>query len=106
MPDDSIITTKSIVSNRTHRGIVVIEWGPMAGQFDPEDARQFAHTILRECDNAEADSFLFNFAKTTMDEHAAIVLVSEYRLHRARLEQRAGLRRAGTGDEIPPDEAI
>lgn len=107
MGDPAIITTKSIVSHRTKRGVVVLEWGDMAGQFDPEDARQFAHTILRECDNAETDSFMYEFLVRTVavDHHAALTMLVEYRAHRARLEQRAGLRRAETGSEVPPEEA-
>lgn len=104
--DESIIKTHSIVSNRTHKGIVVIAWGKIAGQFDPEDARQFAYAILRECDNAETDAFLFSFIKKEMvSEQAAWVMMTEYRKHRARLEQLAGLRRKDTGSEIPPEDA-
>ncbi len=105
MSDESIIKTHSIVSNRTHKGVVVISWGEISGQFDPEDARQFAHAILRECDNAETDAFLYQFGRAELeDERAAHVLITEYRKHRARLEQLAGLRRKETGSEIPPEE--
>ena len=98
------IWTHSIVSSRTRRGIVIIEWGDKAGQFDPEDARAFAHTILREADNAETDAFLFNHLQEVgVAEHVVVGFVAEYRKHRARLEQLSGLRK--TTDEIPPSEA-
>ncbi len=102
--DPAIITTRSIVSHRTRRGVVIVEWGSMSGQFDPEDARAFAHTLLREADNAETDSFLFDWVKNFANEQAATGMVVEYRAHRARLEQLAGLRKLETGSEIPPED--
>jgi hypothetical protein len=97
------ITTRSIVSHRTGRGVVVIEWNREGGQFDPEDARQFAHTLLRECDNAETDAFLYSHFKDFLNDSQLAVLISEYRRHRAELEQRAGLRKLGR-DEIPEED--
>ncbi len=101
--DPAHIWTRSIVSHRTGRGVVVVNWGDQSGQFDPEDARVFAHTILRECDNAETDAFLYNHFKEFLNGNQLAVLLTEYRKHRARLEQAAGLRK--TGDEIPDEDA-
>lgn len=103
--DPSTIVTRSLVSAKTHRGIVVIEWGDKQGQLDPEDARRFAYTILREADNAETDSFMYkHFVEQLKVEPQAVwVLMTEYRKHRARLEQLAGVRT--TGDEIPKEDA-
>lgn len=103
--DPEKILTRSIVSHRTGRGVVVIDWGDQHGQFDPEDARVFAHTILRECDNAETDAFVYqHFGKVAgLDGRQLAVLITELRKDRARREQLAGLRR--TGDEIPEDDA-
>lgn len=102
-PDPGMIHTHSIVSHRTGRGIVVVEWNGQAGQFDAEDARVFAHTILRECDNAETDAFLYSHFKDYLDDQQLAVLIVEFRKHRARLEQRAGLR--PTGQPVPEDDA-
>ncbi len=101
--DPARIWTRSIVSHRTRRGIVVIDWGDQHGQFDPEDARVFAHTILRECDNAETDAFLYSHFKEFLNDQQLAVLITEYRKNRARLEQAAGLRK--TPDELPEEDA-
>lgn len=102
---DDILHTHSIVSSRTKRGVVVVEWGDMAGQFDPEDARVFAHTLLREADNAETDAFLFEIMtdKVKAPPHVVGGFLEEFRRDRAQREQRAGLRKKGV-DEIPEDE--
>lgn len=104
-PDPGMIHTHSIVSHRTGRGIVVVEWNGQAGQFDPEDARVFAHTILRECDNAETDAFLLQFLqqKIGLDLPAVFGVLVEFRRERARREQLAGLR--PTGQPVPDDDA-
>jgi hypothetical protein len=103
--DPAVIHTHSIVSHRTGRGIVVIEWGEMGGQFDPEDARVFAHTILRECDNAETDAFIYGFMKDNLEAspQALGAVITELRTERAKREQLAGLRKKGI-DEIPEDD--
>lgn len=103
--DPSVLHTHSIVSARTKRGIVVIEWGEMGGQFDPEDARVFAHTLLREADNAETDAFLFEIMtdKVKAPPHVVGGFLEEFRKDRARREMAAGLRKKGI-DEIPEDE--
>jgi hypothetical protein len=104
--DPAIIHTHSIVSHRTARGIVVIEWGDMGGQFDPEDARVFAHTLLREADNAETDATLYSFLKNKLQAEPHVIggVMTDFRTERARREQAAGLRRAADGDEIPEDD--
>lgn len=106
-PDPAMLHTHSIVSHRTGRGVVVIEWNNEVGQFDPEDARTFAHTLLREADNAETDAFVYQFLKDKIGlEHNPAALgavITELRTERARNEQRAGLRRRGI-DEIPEDD--
>lgn len=104
-PRDDIIHTHSIVSHRTKRGVVVVEWGSMAGQFDPEDARVFAHTLLREADNAETDAFLYETLadKIKAPPHVIGGFLEEFRKDRARREQLAGLRAKGK-DEIPEDD--
>jgi hypothetical protein len=101
--DPAIIQTHSIVSHRTARGIVVIEWGDMGGQFDPEDARIFAHRLLREADNAETDAFIYDVLKNKVEAPAHVIggFLTQFREDRARREQAAGLRRAADGDEIP-----
>ncbi len=100
-----MIHTHSIVSHRTKRGVVVIEWGAMAGQFDPEDARVFAHTLMREADNAETDAFLYEILADKINAPPWVIggFLTEFRADRARREQRAGLRRKGM-DEISEDE--
>jgi hypothetical protein len=99
-----MIHTRSIVSHRTGRGVVVVEWNGQGGQFDPEDARVFAQTILRECDNAETDAFLYShFKEFGFNDGQLAVLITEFRKYRARLEQRAGLR--PTGQPVPADDA-
>jgi hypothetical protein len=106
--DPAIIETHSIVSHRTGRGVVVIEWGDMGGQFDPEDARIFAHRLLREADNAETDAFFYEFLKDMIglkdNPHALGAAITALRTERARREQVAGFRRASEGDEIPEDD--
>lgn len=99
-----MIHSHSIVSHRTGRGIVVIEWGGEGGQFDPEDARKFAHTLLREADNAETDAFVYSEFKKFLDPHQLAALITNFRTERARLEMAAGLRRKDQGDEIPEDD--
>jgi hypothetical protein len=101
--DPALIETHSIVSHRTGRGIVVIGWNNEEGQFDPEDARAFAHRILREADIAETDAFLYNhFKQFGFKDGQLAVLITEFRKHRAHLEQRAGLR--PTGQPIPEED--
>jgi hypothetical protein len=104
--DPLVISTSSIVSHRTGRGVVVIGWGQMVGQFDPEDARRFAHTLLREADNAETDAFLYSHFKCGLGltNKQLAVLLTEFRVQRAKLEQLAGLRSKERGDEIPEDD--
>lgn len=101
--DPAIIHTHSIVSHRNGQGVVVIEWGDMGGQFDPEDARVFAHTLLRECDNAETDAFVYSEFQKFLKPEQLAVLITEFRKERAKREQLAGLRRKGV-DEIPEDD--
>lgn len=100
-----VINTHSIISHRTGRGIVVVEWNNEEGQFDPEDARKFAHEILREADNAETDVFLYQFFKDKLelDPHRLAQFITDFRNDRARREQAAGLRR--TGQPVPEDDA-
>ena len=101
--DPHVIHTHSIVSHRTGRGVVVIEWNRESGQFDPEDARKFAMTILRECDNAETDAFIYSHFKGVGLEGALLgSLITEYRKYRANLERLAGVR--SPKDEIPEDD--
>jgi hypothetical protein len=96
--------THSIVSHRTKRGMVMVEWLGDTAQFDPEDARRFAHVILRECDNAETDAFVYEFVTgLEVTDEAAWAMISGLRTHRARLEQAAGLR--PTGQPVPDDDA-
>jgi len=102
-PDPAVINTHSIVSHRTGRGVVVFEWNNETGQFDPEDARVFAHTILRECDNAETDAFIYSHFKEFLNPHQLAALITSVREERAKREQLAGLRRKGL-DEIPEDD--
>jgi hypothetical protein len=103
-PDPAMIHSHSIVSHRTGRGVVVIEWGDMGGQFDPEDARTFAHTLLREADNAETDAFVYSEFNKFLNPNQLGALITEFRTARARREQLAGLRRKDRGDEIPEDD--
>lgn len=105
-PDPAVIHTHSIISHRTGRGIVVIEWGEMQGQFDPEDARVFAHTLLREADNAETDAFVYHIMKDKVQAEPHVIggFISEFREERARREMAAGLRRKSEGDEVPEDD--
>lgn len=103
-PDPAVIHTHSIVSHRAGRGIVVIEWGEQGGQFDPEDARVFAHTLLREADNAETDAFVYSEFQKFLNPSQLGVLITAFREERARREQAAGLRKKSEGDEIPEDD--
>lgn len=105
-PDPAVIHTHSIVSHRTGRGIVVVEWGDMAGQFDPEDARVFAHALMREADNAETDAFVYSFLKDKIGAEPNVIgaIITDFRAERARREQAAGLRKKSQGDEIPEDD--
>jgi hypothetical protein len=102
--DPNIIHTHSILSHRNTRGYVVVTWNGETAQFDPEDARAFAHTILRECDNAETDAFLYGFLKVNVEADARMlaILITEYRKYRAKLEQNAGLR--PTGQPVPEED--
>jgi hypothetical protein len=103
--DPAVIHTHSIISHRTARGVVVIEWGDMGGQFDPEDARVFAHTLLREADNAETDAFLYDTLKNKVQAPPNVIggFLTEFRADRARREMAAGLRKKDR-DEIPEDD--
>jgi hypothetical protein len=104
--DPDVIHTHSIVSHRTGRGVVVVEWGEMGAQFDPEDARVFAHTLMREADNAETDAFVYSILKDKVGAEPHVIggFISEFRAERARREMAAGLRRKADGDEIPEDD--
>ena len=102
--DPARINTHSILSHRTGRGVVVIEWGEMTGQLDPEDARQFAHVLLRMADCAESDAFVYQHFKQFLDDNQLAVLITEFREDRARLEMAAGVRSKSQGDEIPEDD--
>jgi hypothetical protein len=102
--DPAMLHTHSIVSARTKRGVVVIEWNNETGQFDPEDARVFAHTLLREADNAETDAFVFSEFQKFLEPEQLGVLITHFREERARREQAAGLRRKSEGNEIPEDD--
>jgi hypothetical protein len=103
-PDPGMIHTHSIVSHRTGRWVIVVQWNGEEGQFDPEDARKFAHTILRECDNAETDAFLYSFFKRNegLTDRQLAEMITAFRTHRAHLEQLAGLR--PTGQPVPEDD--
>jgi hypothetical protein len=102
--DPNRIWSNSIVSHRTGRGVVSIHWGEMAGQFDPEDVRVFAHTLLREADNAETDAFVYSEFQKFLNPPQLAVLITEFRKARARREQLAGLRSKREGDEVPEDD--
>lgn len=88
------IQTNSIISDRTKRGMVNVFWDEKKAQFDPEDARRFAHTLMREADNAETDAQLFGLftQKLNLTDAHAYRILYEFRLARARREQNAGLR--------------
>ena len=103
-PEPGMMRTASIVSHRTGRGVVVIEWGGEKGQFDPEDARVFAHTLLREADNAETDAFVYSEFQKFLDPAQLGVLITNFRTERARREMLAGLRSKAAGDDIPEDD--
>lgn len=47
---------------------VHIHWGPMRGQFTPEQARQFALTVLEAAEGAAYDSLFFLWMKAAMPE--------------------------------------
>jgi len=102
--DPSIISSHAIVSHRTGRGIVEINWNNEGGQFDPEDARRFAHELLRQADIAETDAFLYQFFKEKIgiDDGRLGQFITDFRNHRAKLEQIAGLR--PTGQPVPEDD--
>jgi hypothetical protein len=102
--DPGKVWSNSIVSHRTGRGAVVLHWGEQAGQFDPEDVRVFAHTLLREADNAETDAFVYSEFKKFLDPPQLAVLITNFRTERARREQLAGLRKKSEGDEVPEDD--
>lgn len=104
--DPQMLWTHSIVSHRTGRGIVVIEWGELGGQFDPEDARVFAHTLLREADNAETDAFIYDMLKNKIQAEPHVIggVLEDFRAERARREMAAGLRKKSEGDEVPEDD--
>lgn len=109
VPEDHVkdphsMWTHSIVSAATARGIVVIEWNKEKGQFDPEDARRFAHAILREADNAETDAWFYTMMKNKLkvDNETMAVIITDFRADRAKREQLAGLRRVP--DEIPEED--
>ena len=103
-PDPAVIHAHSIVSHRTGRGIVVVEWGGMGGQFDPEDARVFAHTLLRMADNAETDAFVYAEFQKFLDPNQLGVFITAFREERAKREMAAGLRKKSEGDEVPEDD--
>ena len=86
------------------RGVVVIEWNAESGQFDPEDARVFAHRLLREADNAETDAWLYNFFRTRveLDANRLGQFITDFREARAKREMNAGLRTER--DEIPEED--
>ncbi|HTA46361.1 MAG TPA: hypothetical protein VK789_28155 [Bryobacteraceae bacterium] len=102
--DPRDIWTHSIVSHRTGRGFVVVEWNNEVGQFDPEDARHFAHTLMREADNAETDAWVYSLLKDKLklDDHMMAAIITDFRTDRARLEQLAGLRT--TKDDLPEED--
>lgn len=45
-----------------------ILWGPQKGQFTPEEARQFALTVMETAEAAEFDSIFFRWLGATMPD--------------------------------------
>jgi hypothetical protein len=63
---------------------VQIRWGTEGGQFTPEEARQFALTILSVAESAEMDSCVFRFAveEMGMERARAATLLDALRKYR------------------------
>jgi len=57
--DPGTIWVSSIVSHKTHEGLVQVQFGGTGGQVPPEDARQIAHQFLEAAEAAESDSIIW-----------------------------------------------
>lgn len=68
MPEqpDQIFTDSGV--NREGKPFVHVLWGPMKAQFTPEEARQFALTMLEVAEAAEFDSIFFGWLGTAMPD--------------------------------------
>jgi hypothetical protein len=91
------IQTRSIVSGRDYRPIVVVEWGEQEAQLSPGEARDFAERVRLVADAAESDAFIFEFVTKELhvnSEGAAAVVLHNFREFR---EARA------RADYLPPE---
>ena len=75
------INVTTLISNRDQSGRVHIEGPGVKLQLIADDARALAGNIAEAATFAEADAFLFAFARQTIgaDVNAAAVLLSEFR---------------------------
>jgi len=72
-PDDGGIplNVASIVSHRTHKGIVTITLGDVEIQVPPEQGRDIAQWINEACEAAETDEFLLGWLMTILGERGS-----------------------------------
>jgi hypothetical protein len=75
-----------MVSNKTRLPLVSIYWPTSqdAAQMTPDEARQFALSILQAAEAAEQDAFIMDFAtkKMGLDDGHGAALVNEFRVYR------------------------
>jgi|SRR5882724_5102844 len=84
MADDEVIWVSSIVSQRTHEGMVQVQWGGKACQLPIADARQLGMQFLEAAEAAESDAGIFHVltAKVGAEEGIAYTVLQDIRNYR------------------------
>jgi hypothetical protein len=57
--DPGTIWVSSIVSHKTHEGMVQVQWEGKGGQMSPEQARQMGQQFFETAEAAESDSIVY-----------------------------------------------
>lgn len=80
----SVLWAQSLVSNRTGKPRVQLHHQDWMVQVTPEEARQWAMSILRCAEAAEQDAFLVSWIRDHLggEYEAGLQLLVEYRAYR------------------------
>lgn len=93
MSDEQTILEASAAVTAAGKPFVRLIWGPMRGQFSPEEARRQAVVFLEVAEAAEQDAFLVTLLreKLQMEDRKISQCLKEFRIFRE--ERAAGKRR-------------
>lgn len=78
------LVISSVVSGRTRKPYVQLQWGEERGQLTPAEAVEHATKIIRAAESALSDAFLVNFFSEKLDiaPELALGVLADFRRYR------------------------